>query len=284
MKKYLLLFLLFYVVANAQGQRRGIYGAKKEKLVDFTGHNRLHGFHFAPGITYSFPPFKKINKEYFRSGDTVGNLNLKGKGKFGLYFEAGMYHLLPYSRIFKYLDWSIAYKALKAQQDYNYSTSIESTNTNLTNGKGTNAFKYRFLTANLNLNNIWQIANYSFIQNSIGLDYNYALFGKKEVYNSAFVNPSTFGKSVFSLHYKLGFGYKLNKFWFIIPTLETPILNFIKFENFKSSLNVFDMRYRPIILSIRIAWLRRPRANECPPLPGTEGDKDRQDKYQMQGR
>lgn len=272
-----LFFILFGQLAFAQG---GIYRSKYEKLADVTGHNRMSGFHFAPGITYTMAPFRDIEDEYYRSGDTVGTRNLSGQSKFGLYAEAGMYHLFRYGRLFRYLDWSLAYKALKGEQDFTYATKLESTNTNLATLEGTNAFRYRFITANVNLNNIIQIANYSFIQNSLGLDYNYAL-GKKEDFNSSAVSGSTFGKSLFSLHYKLGFGYKINQKWFIIPAIETPILNIVKFEKFKSTLGVFDMRYRPLIFTVRIAWLRKPKPNECPPVYGPEGDKARQEKYQM---
>lgn len=260
--------------------QRGIYGKKYEELVDFTGHNRLNGFHFAPGLTYALPPFGHKNVELGRSGDTVTSADLKGKGRIGFYFEAGMYHLLKYSRFFRYLDWSIAYKNLKGSQDYNTTTSIESSSTQLANGSGTNAFKYNFLTANVNLNNIWQIGNYSFLQNSLGLDFNYAI-GKKEQFGNAAAGGSTFNKMIFSLHYKLGYGFKVNTKLFIIPAIETPILNFIPFENAKSTIGVFNMRYRPLILTIRIAWLRKPNPFKCPTPPDNDGDKKRQEQYQM---
>ncbi len=278
--RHLLLILTcfsFIHFANAQG---GIYKKKHEKLVDFSGHNRLHGFHFAPGITYSLPPFGKKEVELFRSGDTVTNANLKGKGKIGLYFEAGMYHLLKYGRFFKYLDWSIAYKGLKAIENYDYTTQIESSSTTIASAEGKNSFKYKFLLANANLNNIWQIGNYSFIQNSIGINFDYAL-GKKEDNTSGLISGSTFNKMIFDLHYKLGFGYKINERWFIIPAIETPILSIIPFEKGRSAIGVFDLRYRPLILTVRIAWLRRPKANSCPTVDGPEGDKKRQEQYQM---
>lgn len=281
MKLRIAIVILIWVAINttvkAQG---GIYKTKYQKLVDFTGHNRLHGFHFAPGITYMLPPFSEKKEELYRNADTVTNSQLNGKGRFGLYLEAGMYHLLKYGRFFKYLDWSIGYKALKGSEDFSTTTQIESSSTTLGSTSGTNSFKYSFLLANANLNNIWQIGNYSFIQNSIGINFDYAL-GKKETNNSSMIDGSTFIKMIFALHYKLGFGYKINERWFIIPSVETPILNFIPFEKGRSTIGVFDLRYRPLIFSIRIGWLRRPKANSCPTVDGPEGDKKRQEQYQM---
>lgn len=280
--RHLLLVISIFCSVGTSHSQGGIYKKKYEKLVDFSGHNRLHGFHFAPGITYSLPPFSEKKVELYRNGDTVTNSALKGKGQIGLYFEAGMYHLLKYGRFFKYLDWSIAYKGLKGAEDYSYTTQIESSSTTLASAEGKNSFKYKFLLANVNLNNIWQIGNYSFIQNAIGLNFDYAL-GKKETNTSSLISGSTFNRMIFALHYKLGFGYKINQRWFIIPSIETPILNIIPFEKGRSTLGVFDLRYRPLIFSVRIAWLRKPKANSCPTVDGPEGDKKRQEQYQ-QGR
>jgi hypothetical protein len=86
---------------------------------------------------------------------------------------------------------------------------------------------------------------------------------------------------IFALHYKLGFGYKVNQKLFIIPAVETPILNFIPFEKGRSTINVFNLHYRPLIFTVRIAWLRKPKANACPVIDGNSDDKSRQEKYQM---
>lgn len=279
---FLVSILISSMGVFAQRRQTGIYSNKYEKLVDLTGHNRLHGFHFAPGLTWMLASFKEKEIEILQNGDTSFNYNLKGKGRLGFYVEAGMYHLFPYGRIFHYLDWSVAWKNLKGAQDFTANTMIESSSTIITESEGTNQFRYNFLLANVNLNNVKQIRNYSFIQNSLGLNFDYAI-GKSENMESFFIDGSTFNKMIFSLHYKIGFGYKLNQKWFIIPSLETPIFNIMPFESGKSVLGygIFDMRYRPIILSIRFAWLRKPKSGDCPPVYGPEGDKSRQERYQM---
>lgn len=278
----LLLMSITSTWVNAQRRQTGIYSNKYEKLVDLTGHNRLHGFHFAPGLTWMLAPFREKEMEILQNGDTSFNYTMKGKGRLGFYAEAGMYHLFPYGRIFHYMDWSVAWKNLKGSQDFTMNSMIESSSTIIAETEGTNNFRYNFLLANVNLNNVKQIGNYSFLQNSIGLNFDYAL-GKRESMESYYISGSTFDKMIFSLHYKFGFGYKINQKWFIIPILETPIFNIIPFESGKSVLGygIFDMRYRPIILSVRIAWLRKPKSGDCPPVYGPEGDKSRQERYQM---
>ena len=69
---------------------------------------------------------------------------------------------------------------------------------------------------------------------------------------------------------------------FIIPSLETPIINFLKWENGKSTYGIFNSRYRPILLKIRILWLKRPSKFDCPPVKINSQDKARYENNYMQ--
>ena len=59
-----------------------------------------------------------------------------------------------------------------------------------------------------------------------------------------------------SFHLKLGYGMKFQNRLFIIPTLESPILNLKQWES-KSTYGIMNSRYRPL-LQVRILWLKRP--------------------------
>ena len=86
---------------------------------------------------------------------------------------------------------------------------------------------------------------------------------------------------VANIHYKLGVGFKLNDRIFVIPTIETPILNLYNFEKFKSTWGIFSSRYRPVIFTVRIAWLRPIGKGDCPPVYANPDDKKAQENYQM---
>ena len=131
-----------------------------------------------------------------------------------------------------------------------------------------------------NVNNIIQLTDYTFIQNSIGVNFDWKFLQKYETNGSPYAINNT-GAFILSLHYKLGYGIKVTDQLFIIPTLETPILNGIKWENGKSTYGIFSSRYRPLIFSVRFAWLRKPDRGGCPPVYGPDGDSDKQQQHMM---
>ena len=75
--------------------------------------------------------------------------------------------------------------------------------------------------------------------------------------------------------------FKINERFFIIPAIETPILNIYNFEKFKSTWGIFNSRYRPLIFSVRFAWLRPVGRGDCPPVYASPDDKKAQENFQM---
>ena len=63
------------------------------------------------------------------------------------------------------------------------------------------------------------------------------------------------------LHYKFGIGIRVGERLYAIPSVEIPILNGWKWEDGRSTLGAFNSRYRPVIISVRFAWLTIPK---CP--------------------
>lgn len=199
------------------------------------------GWMFAPGLTYMIP-FKK-------KGDELPEVD--PKGKLAVYLEVGRWHLFPGGgNVFNYYDYSLGYKRLSGREDFSDTKGV---------------FKQNYVLGNFNINNIIQLTDYTFIQNSLGanLDFNFS-----EKYQPAIETPSIdrTKKLLFSLHYKFGFGIKVTKNLFIIPTLETPIINGREWEKGRSDYGIFHSRYRPLIFSVRFAWTRKPGKGDCPPV------------------
>jgi hypothetical protein len=239
---------------------------KNRALVDFKQY-KYGGWMMSPGLTYMYPSRVKYLNDSTEKDD-----NVNPNGRIALYLEAGRYQIFyAGGRTLNYMDYSLAYKRLSGTEKYN---------ANERKSKAT--FKQNFLLANFNVNNIIQLTDYTFIQNSIGVNFDWKFSDNTKVadpgspYN--FNNTGTF---ILSLHYKLGYGVKITDQLFIIPTLETPILNGIKWENGKSTYGIFSSRYRPIIFSVRFAWLRIPSRGDCPPVYGPDGDADKQQQHMM---
>ena len=125
-----------------------------------------------------------------------------------------------------------------------------------------NKFADHYIEGHFNLNNRIKVSKSSFIQNTLGIDAEYAVLR-----NNSSTAPPAF---VSSLHYKFGFGYKVNKKLMIIPSIETPILTFYPLEYGSSSLGYGSSRFRPMIISLRFLILR-PKMDECPYVPPPPG-------------
>jgi len=264
---------------RARKQRNG---RKNSELVDFSGRYKLSGWHFAPGIDYTLTRFKNSEETLYDFNDTVYKGTFDPNGKFGLYLEVGRYRLFKYGVLFNYMDYSLAYKAIKGTETFNGDMTIESTGSSLGVTEGEGVFKQKYLLGNVNFSNIKQLSSYSFLQNSLGLNVDFRFADKRSYEGSTFAhNQADPSRLLAQLHYKIGFGYKLNDRWFIIPTLETPILNLFQWDKFKSTDPMFSSRYRPIILTIRFAWLRKVGPGDCL-TPDVPGERDKQKAFDLE--
>ena len=94
--------------------------------------------------------------------------------------------------------------------------------------------------------------------------------------------PNNTDKLNFSIHLKIGYGIKFSKTLFIIPTIETPIINLKKWEQGQSTFGIFNSRYRPIILKVRFIWLKKLGKSDCPPVYTNPEDDARNERNYIQ--
>jgi hypothetical protein len=234
LRKITSLFALVLISYGVSAQK--LHERKHKELMSLSGHYNLSGWHFAPGLTYMLP--KKHNEA------DVENV-IDPKGKLAVYAEVGRYKVFKHGTIFNYMDYSLAFKRLSGKEEYYGNEGV---------------FKQNFLLANFNINNIIQLTDYTFIQNSLGVNVDYMLFGKIEESGSGMADPI---KLLGQFHYKFGYGIKVAENLFIIPSVETPILSAYKWDKGKSTLEYFSSRYRPLIFSVRFAFLGKPKAGAC---------------------
>lgn len=253
MKKLLVIFLSISTLSGiAQHTNR-----EKKDLIDL--RNTKHsGWMVAPGLTYMLP-FKP-------KGDSAPEVD--PGGKLAVYLEVGRWHLFPGGgNVFNYFDYSLAYKRLSGKEKI---------------GDVDGLFKQNYVLGNFNINNIIQLTDYTFIQNSLGVNVDYKFSEKYQPAAQTTTTDNT--KSLlFSLHYKIGYGIKVTKKLFVIPTLETPIINGREWERGRSDYGILSSRYRPIIFSVRLAWTRKPGRGDCPPVyDPANGNKKLDDMLQME--
>lgn len=221
----------------------------KQSLMDFNGQYRMQNFFLSPGLTFMLP--MASDKEF------------RQRGRLGLIFEGGAYHIFERGgNIFNYMDYGAGYKRFSGSE------FMEINNKSI--------FKQNYISSFFNINNIWQLSSKKFLQSSIGANLDFKFFEKDTPL------PNNTDKLNFSFHFKLGYGIKFNKILFVIPTIETPILNLKKWENGKSTFGIFNSRYRPIIFKVRLIWLKKLGKSDCPPVYTNPEDDARNERNYMQ--
>ena len=221
----------------------------KQSLMDFNGQYRMQNFFLSPGLTFMLPIAS--DKEFSQ------------RGRLGLIFEGGAYHIFERGgNIFNYMDYGAGYKRLSGSEFMDINNK--------------SIFKQNYISSFFNINNIWQLSSKKFLQSSIGANLDFKFFEKDTPL------PNNTDKLNFSFHFKLGYGIKFNKILFVIPTIETPILNLKKWENGKSTFGIFNSRYRPIIFKVRLIWLKKLGKSDCPPVYTNPEDDARNERNYMQ--
>lgn len=234
--RYLLLLFSIYLLSADLSAQRNRYKRKIQDVFPDELQYKQSGWYFSPGLTYmlgqNFSLIKDVN------GSSFG----KPRGRLGLYLEFGRYHILKYSKWFKYLDYGLSYKSLRGKD--------------LSVGE---KFGDHFIVAHFNLNHVKQFSDYNFLQNTIGINADFGII--RNVGSPAPASP------IVQLHYKLGYGFKISSKLIIIPAIETPILNGLPWERGKSTLGYYNSRYRPLIFSVRFLFLSLKREKKCIPVP-----------------
>ncbi len=253
--------LFFMLVLSPQ-----IWGQTKSQMV----YNRNDGNHkFFPstleynasgwilsgGLTKMFS-FPSENIETTIDADSVV-FDLQSPLKF--YAEIGRYKIFKFSPFIRYLDYGVNYKGLSANQN-------ERTDLLSSIQPKTNAFYDHHVGLHFNLNNVIEIKNPLFIQNSLGVNVNYA-FSKKRARQSNFSTQSeAFPEPVFGqLHYKFSVGLFASKKLLLIPGVEIPVLSIWPFNVPYPKLTYFHSDFYPVIFSLKFMFLRDP-SKDCPPV------------------
>lgn len=227
-------------------------------------HYRGLGWFINPGLTYMLGN---------NPDDEGRSYDLTATGLPGYYVEAGMEHLFKKAqKVVHYFDWGIGLKHFSGQEKYS-----DNDGSNPTRGQ----FNLGNVFARADIHNVWQINMFNFLDQSLGFNVDYRIYGGNddEDYASP-IAPDNQGKFVAQLHYSMGFGFKVRDGFFVVPSFQTPILSFLnlgKQGGFNPSHYWFNSRYQPMIFTLKFAWLFPKKG--CPPVDGMKDDEDRNNNF-----
>lgn len=207
------------------------------------------GFYIAPGFTYMYPGSN--HKDSINNDQQIPyETNPEGSLRFML--QLGYFRTFKEPFFWDFLEAGLSYKILRGEEEYHgdFSGFHESFDDKST-------FEDQFAGVFFRATKVSQFSNYLFVTNSIGINGDYLINENRKI-NGNFHNTENIGPEspIIQAHYQLGFGIKASKRILVIPTIETPILNILPFDNGKSTLEYFHSRYRPILFTIKIMFLR----------------------------
>jgi len=289
--KYILILFLLPLIAFSQG---GFIKGKKGDDYRIVSKN---GYHFAFGPTYM------LSSESI-TGDlsntlSVGDFETNPVGQFGAFAEFGFLQFpswkgtqikfLKKSRIMDYMEFAVGFRQLAGSEKttINY-RNIDNTLASSQESIGDFRNTHVYLRASLHSlifvgKKKIDIARKYFIDQSIGLNYDYNLFPGATTYPDFILNTSTVRKfynpSVLQFHYSLSYGIRLNRAWMLIPGFSLPLLGIYEWNGLGSKMSWFSSQYRPIQFQIKFIKLYE-RAPKCNAF-GDPNDIKLDQKYRM---
>jgi hypothetical protein len=208
--------------------------------------------------------------------DTLYSGEFSRDGGLGLYLDAGRHHFVNWGPI-DHVDYGLSYKMLRGTEEFQ---GVLHGDTGAFVSYASHAsFNDSYLGAFGNVSNMIQLSNRFWIQNSLGVNVDYHLMGNR---GGSFVPGADWAFPAalpIQAHYKFGLGWKPEPGIFIMPMIETPLLNLHFWEGAKGTLPYFTGRFRPIIFTLRIQWLNKVPDRSCEGQPGRQVDLSKQGKH-----
>jgi hypothetical protein len=295
MKNYLFVILLFsfFLVGTTVSAQQGSYKNKTKKS-QFYGNQRLHqplfkwvtgphqrhGIQLSFGPTYTFTRMNPVAGEVPLNGDSPFSYSHEAKSRIGIFAEIGMVHITKRPRKFiQYYDWAIGYKHIGGGELFE--SGLYNRDTLIGNLAGEGEFYNGYLYGRFTAHNVFQINPYTFLDNGLGINLDYAMVGMNKSYEGAHL-PQTQqfqGNLLGQLHYDIGFGFKPKEGFFIIPGVQLPLLTAYEWNRGTPSIHWFSSKYYPVLFKVKFVWLFRKDPNRCPPVETNEEDRKRANEY-----
>ena len=275
--KYILILFSLPLIAFSQG------GFIKGKKGDDYRIVTKNGYHFAFGPTYMLSS-KTIYGELSDNSGARGDFEINPVGQFGAFAEFGFLQFpswkgtpikfLKKSRIMDYMEFAVGFRQLAGSEKttINY-RNIDNTLASSQESIGDFRNTHVYLRASLHSlifvgKKKIDVTRKYFIDQSIGLNYDYNLFPGATTYPDNFIlNTSIVRKfynpSVLQFHYSLSYGIRLNRAWMLIPGVSLPLLGIYEWNGFGAKMSWFSSQYRPIQFQIKFIKLfeRAPKCN-----------------------
>lgn len=223
------------------------------------------GWYAGIGGNYTMPLFNDVIKT-FQNSDTLLTFEYTGVGQPGMMVEGGAFLLLD-NPIVSYLDGGLRFNWFRGKEDRTTTVVDISDNSTLFSGKDESSFDQVNVSLRLDANNTIQVSKYGFIQNTLGLNFDYLFYSEYKRSNSIFTDPAS-ERFQAQIHYKLSYGFRLDLMHYMIIGIDAPILTIAPWNDGRQTIEAFQSHYWPLTLSVRILFMQKSNRPDCKkPVP-----------------
>lgn len=294
--KGLIIIVCLAFTASAFAQRDLTPSRKRDAFGkrDFNNYKPF-GLSINAGPTYTFtrtdkpltqPMVSENGGRYQYERDPRGNL--------GFFLDLGMAHFPMKARnrlqngktfrLLSYWDWGIGIQQYGGRENMRVdrlSSTGEVLESIPSTARWSNSYAYGRIAAH---NNIY-IGKLIFIDNTLGLNFDYHLSEGNRIHNFDFTPaPQSFQRSPsLHVHYGLGIGFKLRRNVFLIPSGEVPVLGLMQWKQGTPAISWFSSSYWPMKLRVKLIYLFKDKAKAGDCFNGSPEDQKRNKEY-MQNR
>ena len=288
------LFSTLMVVAmatNGWSQSRDLTPNKRKKAFgkqDFSNYKPF-GLQFSLGGVYLYG---KPNNVWTESTDNAaGRYQYKysPESGSGIMAEIGMAHFpakglaIPIGekgsiKLLSYWDWGIGIKNNIAQERFSIEY-LDNEKKVVSSNEAVARFRHSLPYVRATAHKNFYFKSGHFIDLGIGFNVDYRMISDSYNYENQFIlDEQRFAKKIAAqLHSSLGFGFKIRRGLYFIPSVGTPILGIYEWNKGHSELNWFSSTYRPIEGRLKLIYLFKDKTKSC--NTGTEEDQKRNKEY-----
>lgn len=258
MKQLIILgfFLCHIAITHAQVNR---------KTFPLSREFKKSGFSISPLATVSFG--NKSDQSTFSNEAAFEWEHVQvGRGTWNAGVELGWFKTFEGYQVGDYFEAAISYRRFSGVH------YLEETNTKVPTGQTLlpfreyeNSWRYETVTAAVRIIDIAFQKPNNFLTWGIGVNYDYLIASRFDAdYPQGFLanNQTPFdNKHAVRAHFQVGYGFKMSKHLFLIPTLETPLLTILPTSTFNPSIQFLDVIYQPLIIGLKFMILRKDPVN-----------------------
>lgn len=290
MHKWIISLLLLSVTYLSFGQGRDLVPGKRGKNVfgkrDFNSYKN-YGLQFSVGGSF----LTALPGEGWQQSDSAAGryqYNYSPKSGYGMFAEIGMAFfpekglIVPLAgkkvRLLSYWDWGLGIKNQRGSEELQLEYFDNMGNVIATDAARA-TFNHILPYARVSAHHNFYFKSGHFIDWGIGANFDYRMIDETYNYDEDFrFESQKFSANFFSqLHTSLGFGLKIRRGLYFIPSAGLPILQVSPWNNGSTQLNWFSSSYRPWEVRAKLIILFKDKAKGC--NNGTEEDRKRNKEF-----